>query len=81
VKVSGPRPNRKLRSTTATSVICPIDAIARFISGDRGNSGFSLAEMRQVSDAFRLADQDARSAISHRVMQGTRLDDPEVDFG
>jgi hypothetical protein len=74
-------PNSQLRSITAKSVICQIDVLARFISGDSGNPGFSLAELRQVADAFRSAYQPSGVAISERMMNGTRPDDPGVDFG
>jgi hypothetical protein len=75
------RPNRKPYSITAASVICQIDALANFILGNKGNPGFSLAEMRQVSDAIRVAYQASGVAISQRVMSGTYPEDPEVDFG
>jgi hypothetical protein len=56
-------------------------ALGRFIAGTSENPGFSFAELRQISDAFRSAYQEASAEISHRLMSGTRPEDPEMDFG
>jgi hypothetical protein len=80
VNIHTERHNRNPGSITADTLVCQIDAIAEFVIGIPGRS-LTLAELRQISDALWAASQEAGAILSHRVIAGSRLIDPEVDFG
>ena len=74
------RQERNLGRIIAHSLVCQIEAIAGFVIGTPGRS-LTLAELRQISDALYAAHMEAGALLSHRVVAGSRLIDPEEDFG
>jgi hypothetical protein len=80
VNIYTERHSRNPGNITAHSLVCQIDAIAEFVIGISGR-GLTLAELRQISDALYAAHMEAGAFLSHRVIAGSRLIDPEEDFG
>jgi hypothetical protein len=74
------RHERNLAAGRSHFLVCQIDAIAEFVIGTPGR-GLTLAELRQISDALYAAHMEAGALLSHRVIAGSRLIDPEEDFG